>query len=67
MLDPDYTEMFDDRALIYKDYLRQGTYQYDYYVRALVKGKYFQPPTVASEIYNPENFGRSASNYFEVK
>ena len=67
VLDPDYTEMFDDRALIYKDYLRQGTYQYDYYVRALVKGKYFQPPTVASEIYNPENFGRSASNYFEVK
>jgi len=67
ILDPDYTQMFDDRALLYKEALPQGVHQYDYYVRALVKGKYFQPPTVASEIYNPENFGRTASNYFEIK
>ncbi|MCU0653208.1 MAG: hypothetical protein MUD10_03025 [Candidatus Pacebacteria bacterium] len=66
-LDPDYKELRDDRALIFVSYLRAGTYEFDYYARALAKGKYLQLPCVASEFYNPENFGRSASNYFEVE
>jgi uncharacterized protein YfaS (alpha-2-macroglobulin family) len=67
VLDPDYTELRDDRAFIYSSYLEAGTYEFDYYARALAKGKYLQLPCVASEFYEPENFGRSASNYFEVK
>ena len=67
LLRPDYTELRDDRAFIYSSYLKAGTYQFDYYVRALAKGDYLQLPCVASEFYNPENFGRSGSSYFEVK
>jgi len=67
LLRPEYKELRDDRAFIYVDYLEAGTYEFDYYVRALAKGTYLQLPCVASEFYNPENFGRSASAYFEVK
>jgi len=66
-LDPDYTELRDDRAFIYVSYLDAGTYEFDYYVRALAKGEYLQLPCVASEFYNPENFGRTASSYFDIK
>lgn len=67
LLRPDYTELRDDRAVIYADYLRAGTYEFDYYVRALAKGNYLQLPCVASEFYAPENFGRTAGSYFEIK
>jgi uncharacterized protein YfaS (alpha-2-macroglobulin family) len=63
---PDYKELRDDRAFAYREILAPGVYEFDYYVRALVKGSYLQLPAVASEMYFPENFGRTASNYFEV-
>jgi len=66
-LDPDYTELRDDRAFIYASYLTPGTYEFDYYVRALAKGEFLQLPCVVSEFYNPENFGRTASRYFDVE
>jgi hypothetical protein len=63
---PDYKELKDDRAFAYRENLAPGVYEFDYYVRALVKGSYLQLPAVASEMYFPENFGRTGSNYFEV-
>ncbi|HOC53516.1 MAG TPA: alpha-2-macroglobulin family protein [Candidatus Pacearchaeota archaeon] len=67
ILRPDFKELRDDRAFLYKEYLSPGVYEFDYYVRALVKGKYIQLPGIVSEFYEPENFGRTSSSYFEVK
>ena len=64
---PDFKEIRDDRYFVYKDILSPGIYEFDYYARALVKGEFLQLPCIVSEMYTPENFGRTASNYFVVK
>ena len=63
---PDFKEIRDDRAYIYTSHLNPGVYDFDYYLRALVPGKYSQLPAVVSEMYEPENFGRTGSSTFQV-
>lgn len=63
---PDFKEIRDDRAFIFTNELQPGAYEFDYYLRALVPGDYLQLPAVVSEMYTPENFGRTASQYFKV-
>ncbi len=64
---PDFKEIRDDRYFAYKDTLNPGVYEFDYYVRALVKGDYLMLPSHVSEMYTPENFGRTKSEQFTVK
>lgn len=63
---PDQVEYHDDRIYIFKEYLSPGVYEFEYYARALVPGKYLHLPAVASEMYFPENFGRTAGSYFTI-
>lgn len=53
------TEMRDEKVVLFADYLPQGTYEYTYTFRATLPGEYRVIPTVASEMYFPEVFGRS--------
>ncbi len=53
------TEMRDDKVVLFADYLPKGTYEYTYTFRATIPGEYRVIPTVASEMYFPEVFGRS--------
>ena len=64
---PDYQELRDDRVFLFTENLAPGVYTYDYYVRALVPGKYQELPAVAREFYAPENFGRTAGSIFTIK
>jgi uncharacterized protein YfaS (alpha-2-macroglobulin family) len=64
---PDHKEWRDDRAFLYFDQLSPGTYQFDYLVRALVPGTYSELPANISEMYTPENFGRSGASLFVVE
>ncbi|MFA5080554.1 MAG: MG2 domain-containing protein [Candidatus Paceibacterota bacterium] len=64
---PDYKEVKDDRAMVYKDYLAPGVYEFDYYVRATTRGNFLQLPSLIYERNNPEVFGQTSSSYFEVK
>lgn len=64
---PDFKELYNDRVFLSKEYLGPGVYEFDYWVRALIKGKFSHLPAQASEMYFPENFGRTAGSYFEVK
>ncbi|PIS35519.1 MAG: hypothetical protein COT36_01960, partial [Parcubacteria group bacterium CG08_land_8_20_14_0_20_38_56] len=66
-LRPDFKELHDDRAFLFKERLSPGVYEFDYYVRALTKGKFTHLPAVVSEMYFPENFGRTPGGYFEIK
>lgn len=64
---PQIKELRDDRAFLYQENVYPGVYEYDYFIRALVKGKYAHMPAVVSEMYFPENFGRTRGGYFEIR
>jgi uncharacterized protein YfaS (alpha-2-macroglobulin family) len=51
--------MRDEKVVLFADYLPKGTYEYTYTFRATLPGEYQVMPTVASEMYFPEVFGRS--------
>jgi uncharacterized protein YfaS (alpha-2-macroglobulin family) len=53
------SELRDEKVVLFADYLPKGTYEYTYTFRATVPGEYRVIPTVASEMYFPEVFGRS--------
>lgn len=63
---PDREEKRDDRLFIFKQRLEAGIYEYDYYMRALIPGRFQHLPARISEMYFPENFGRAAGGYFTV-
>ncbi|MFB0537277.1 MAG: Ig-like domain-containing protein [Anaerolineae bacterium] len=60
------TEMRDDKVVLFADYLSAGTYEYTYTFRATLPGQYQVIPTVASEFYFPEVFGRSDGRLFAI-
>ncbi|TSC79999.1 MAG: alpha-2-macroglobulin domain-containing protein [Parcubacteria group bacterium Gr01-1014_29] len=63
---PDSSESHDDRLFLFKERLQPGVYEYDYYVRALVPGSFHHLPAVVSEMYFPENFGRTRGESFSI-
>lgn len=65
-LRPDANESHDDRLFLFKQRLEPGVYEYDYFVRALIPGSFHHLPAVVSEMYFPENFGRTRGESFSV-
>ena len=63
---PDREELRDDRVFLFNEDVRPGTYVYDYTVRVLIPGEYQQLPAMVSEMYFPENFGRTAGKIFKI-
>jgi uncharacterized protein YfaS (alpha-2-macroglobulin family) len=63
---PDFSETRDDRLFLFKENVPPGVYEYEYYLRALVPGKFQHLPAVASEMYYPEIFGRTVGGIFEI-
>jgi len=63
---PDQKELHDDRLFLFKDHLAAGVYEYEYYIRALVPGKFQHLPAKMEEMYYPEVFGRTAGEFFNV-
>ncbi len=55
----DHTELRDDRAALFAEYLPAGTYEYVYAVRCTTPGSYLALPAEAYEMYFPDTFGRS--------
>lgn len=60
-------ELRDDRALFFVDHLPAGMFHYRYLARATTLGTFVVPPTMASEMYTPEVFGRTGSRTVTVK
>lgn len=63
---PDFEELRDDRVFAFAEDVRPGTYTYEYYLRATTPGTFSHLPAVASELYFPENFGRTGGSTFTV-
>ncbi|MBK8935493.1 MAG: Ig-like domain-containing protein [Chloroflexi bacterium] len=56
----------DDRVQFTSDFLPAGTYQYTYYLQALLPGAYQVRPTLAQQTFLPEVYGRAAGALFTV-
>jgi uncharacterized protein YfaS (alpha-2-macroglobulin family) len=60
------SELRDEKVVLFADYLSHGTYEYSYTMRATLAGDYKVIPTVASEFYFPEVFGRSDGRLLSI-
>ncbi len=60
------TDLRDEKAVLFADYLPAGTYQYTYQVRLGLPGTYRVIPPVAQEFYLPEVYGRGAGTLFTI-
>ena len=63
----EHQNMRDDRAEAFTSLLWDGVYQYTYITRATTPGTFVVPPTKAEEMYSPEVFGRSSSDWVIIE
>jgi uncharacterized protein YfaS (alpha-2-macroglobulin family) len=63
----EHQNMRDDRAEAFASLLWDGVYEYTYIARATTPGTFIVPPAKAEEMYSPEVFGRSGSDWVIVK
>ena len=61
-----HTDLRDEKAVLFADYLPRGVYEYTYTIRASTPGEYRVIPSQAEELYFPEVFGRSDGGVFTV-
>jgi len=62
-----HQEAYDDRVLLFADFLPAGVYSYSYLVRATSFGTFTAPGTHAEAMYEPEVFGQTPSSVCVVK
>ena len=63
----EHQNLRDERAEAFTSYLWEGVYEYSYIARATTPGIFVVPPAKAEEMYSPEVFGRSASDWVIVE
>lgn len=63
----EHQNMRDDRAEAFTSLLWDGVYEYTSIARATTPGTFIVPPAKAEEMYSPEVFGRSGSDWVIVK
>jgi uncharacterized protein YfaS (alpha-2-macroglobulin family) len=63
----EHQNMRDDRAEAFTSLLWDGVYEYTYVARATTPGTFIVPPARAEEMYSPEVFGRSGSDWVIVE
>ncbi|HXG84189.1 MAG TPA: DUF6049 family protein [Pyrinomonadaceae bacterium] len=57
----------DERAEAFSSMLWEGVYNYSYVARATTPGQFVVPPAKAEEMYHPETFGRTKTDFVEVE
>ncbi|MBN1312748.1 MAG: Ig-like domain-containing protein [Anaerolineae bacterium] len=60
------TDLRDEKAVLFADYLPAGTYQYTYQIRLGAVGTFRVIPPVAQEFYLPEVYGRGEGSLFTI-
>ncbi|HLO17912.1 MAG TPA: alpha-2-macroglobulin family protein, partial [Anaerolineales bacterium] len=63
----EHQNMRDDHIEAFTSLLWDGVYEYTYIVRATTPGTFIAPPAKAEEMYSPEVFGRSGSDWVIVE
>ena len=57
----------DERAEAFASLLWEGAYNYSYVARATTPGQFVVPPAKAEEMYHPETFGRTGTDFVNVE
>ncbi len=57
----------DERAEAFTSLLWEGVYKYTYVTRATTPGQFVVPPAKAEEMYHPETFGRTGTDFVKVE
>ncbi len=57
----------DERAEAFASLLWEGVYNYSYVARATTPGQFVVPPAKAEEMYHPETFGRTGTDFVKVE
>lgn len=57
----------DERAEAFTALLWEGVYNYTYVTRATTPGQFVVPPAKAEEMYHPETFGRTQTDFVKVE
>jgi uncharacterized protein YfaS (alpha-2-macroglobulin family) len=57
----------DERAEAFCSLLWEGVYNYSYVTRATTPGEFVVPPAKAEEMYHPETFGRTGTDFVRVE
>ncbi|MEO8073084.1 MAG: alpha-2-macroglobulin family protein [Acidobacteriota bacterium] len=57
----------DERAEAFTSLLWEGVYNYSYVTRATTPGQFVVPPAKAEEMYHPETFGRTGTDFVKVE
>jgi uncharacterized protein YfaS (alpha-2-macroglobulin family) len=57
----------DERAEAFASLLWEGVYNYSYVARATTPGQFIVPPAKAEEMYHPETFGRTGTDFVKVE
>jgi uncharacterized protein YfaS (alpha-2-macroglobulin family) len=63
----EHQNLRDERAEAFTSLLWDGVYEYTYVARATTPGTFIVPPAKAEEMYSPEVFGRSGSDWVIVE
>jgi uncharacterized protein YfaS (alpha-2-macroglobulin family) len=63
----EHQNMRDERVEAFTSLLWDGVYNYTYVARATTPGTFVVPPAKAEEMYSPEVFGRSGSDWVVVE
>ncbi|MFW6070369.1 MAG: alpha-2-macroglobulin family protein, partial [bacterium] len=63
----EHQNMRDERAEAFTTLLWDGVYNYSYVARATTPGEFVAPPAKAEEMYSPEVFGRSSTDWVIVE
>jgi len=63
----DHVERHDDRVLLFATRLSEGHHEFSYVVRATTAGSFQIAPARVEAMYEPEIFGRTATQTVEVK
>ena len=62
----DHQNFRDERAEAFSALLWEGVYNYTYVARATTPGNFVVPPAKAEEMYAPETFGRTGTDFVTV-
>ncbi|MCB0995315.1 MAG: hypothetical protein KDB21_09510, partial [Acidimicrobiales bacterium] len=63
----EHQNLRDDRAEAFTSWLWAGTHEYTYVTRATTPGSFVAPPTKAEDMYAPDIFGRSGTDFVIVE
>ncbi|KAL9648275.1 hypothetical protein ABK040_013894 [Willaertia magna] len=62
----EHQNLRDERVEAFASVLYEGIYEYSYICRATTSGSYVSPPAKVEEMYAPEIFGRSGTDFVQI-